>query len=48
MEALSLLCKQYESWKKDMESELTVNQRISEKLFVEKTALTEQKKKMVQ
>ncbi|XP_077283288.1 coiled-coil domain-containing protein 40-like [Arctopsyche grandis] len=46
LEALTLLCRQYELWEKDTNSELAVNQRISEKIKSDKLQLIEEKKKM--
>lgn len=47
LEALTLLCKQYENWEDDITAELAVNQRISEKSVQEKQLIIEEKKKVV-
>lgn len=47
LQRLSSLEKQMEKWEKEIESELTVTQRISEKTMYDKNKLIEEKRKMV-
>lgn len=47
LQKLSALEKQMEKWGKDIESELTISQRISEKTVQDKNKLIEEKRKMV-
>ena len=44
---LSTIEKQMEEWEKEMESELTISQRISEKTAADKIKLVDEKRKMV-
>ncbi|CAK1595867.1 unnamed protein product [Parnassius mnemosyne] len=46
LEALTTLCKQLEAWREETESDLTVNQRMSEKMRAEKRALADEKRQL--
>lgn len=47
VESMNLLVQQMVKWETDMESELTVNQRMSEKSKKEKLKLAEEKRAQV-
>lgn len=47
LEALTTLCRQLEAWRDETESDLTVNQRMSEKMKTEKKALADEKRQLV-
>ncbi|XP_052740436.1 coiled-coil domain-containing protein 40 [Bicyclus anynana] len=46
LEALTMLCRQLEAWREETESDLTVNQRVSDKMRVEKKALADEKRQL--
>ncbi|XP_045525962.1 coiled-coil domain-containing protein 40 isoform X2 [Pieris brassicae] len=46
LEALTSLCKQLESWREETESDLTVSQRMSDKMRAEKQALADEKRQL--
>ncbi|KPJ02646.1 Coiled-coil domain-containing protein 40 [Papilio xuthus] len=46
LEALTTLCRQLEAWRDETESDLTVNQRMSEKMKTEKKALADEKRQL--
>lgn len=47
LEALTALCKQLEAWRDETESDLTVSQRMSDKMRAEKRALADEKRQLV-
>lgn len=47
MEALTTLCRQLEQWREETESELTVSQRMSDKMRAEKRTLADEKRELV-
>lgn len=47
LEALTTLCRQLESWREETESDLTVSQRMSDKMRAEKRALADEKRQLV-
>lgn len=46
-EALTTLCRQLETWREETESDLTVSQRMSDKMRAEKKALADEKRQLV-
>ncbi|CAH0398019.1 unnamed protein product [Chilo suppressalis] len=46
LEALTALCRQLESWRTETESDLTVSQRMSDKMRAEKRALADEKRQL--
>ncbi|KAL4709969.1 hypothetical protein ACJJTC_003932 [Scirpophaga incertulas] len=46
LEALSALCRQLEAWREETESDLTVSQRMSDKMRAEKRALAGEKRQL--
>ncbi|XP_039754155.1 coiled-coil domain-containing protein 40 [Pararge aegeria] len=46
LEALTTLCRQLEAWREETESDLTVNQRMSDKMRIEKKALADDKRQL--
>ncbi|KOB65648.1 putative cohesin subunit [Operophtera brumata] len=46
MEALTTLCRQLEKWREETESELTVSQRMSDKMRAEKLTLADEKREL--
>ncbi|KAJ0177053.1 hypothetical protein K1T71_007062 [Dendrolimus kikuchii] len=46
LEALTALCKQLEAWREETESDLTVSQRMSDKMRAEKRALADEKRQL--
>ncbi|CAB3253752.1 unnamed protein product [Arctia plantaginis] len=46
LEALTTLCRQLESWRDETESDLTVSQRMSDKMRAEKLALANEKRQL--
>ncbi|CAG9786322.1 unnamed protein product [Diatraea saccharalis] len=46
LEALTALCRQLESWRTETESDLTVSQRMSDKMRAEKRALADEKREL--
>ncbi|XP_075973256.1 lethal (2) 41Ab [Anticarsia gemmatalis] len=46
LEALTTLCNQLEKWREETESDLTVSQRMSDKMRAEKLALGEEKRQL--
>ncbi|XP_034830510.1 coiled-coil domain-containing protein 40 [Maniola hyperantus] len=46
LEALTTLCRQLEAWREETESDLTVNQRMSDKMRVEKKTLADEKRQL--
>ncbi|CAK1547011.1 unnamed protein product [Leptosia nina] len=46
LEALTSLCRQLESWREETESDLTVSQRMSDKMRAEKRALADEKRQL--
>lgn len=47
LEALTTLCRQLEQWREETESELTVSQRMSDKMRAEKRTLADEKRELV-
>ncbi|XP_073957170.1 uncharacterized protein [Choristoneura fumiferana] len=46
LEALTSLCRQLEAWREETESELTVSQRMSDKMRAEKKAMADEKREL--
>ncbi|KAJ8727957.1 hypothetical protein PYW08_016342 [Mythimna loreyi] len=46
MEALSALCRQLEAWRDETDTDLTVSQRVSDKMRAEKQALADEKRQL--
>ncbi|XP_030024984.1 coiled-coil domain-containing protein 40 isoform X2 [Manduca sexta] len=46
LEALTTLCRQLEEWREETESDLTVSQRMSDKMRAEKKALADEKRQL--
>ncbi|XP_063380466.1 coiled-coil domain-containing protein 40 [Cydia fagiglandana] len=46
MEALTSLCRQLEAWREETESELTVKQRMSDKMRAEKKTMADEKRQL--
>ncbi|XP_038212034.1 coiled-coil domain-containing protein 40 [Zerene cesonia] len=46
LEALTSLCRQLEAWREETESDLTVSQRMSDKMRAEKRALADEKRQL--
>nr|CBH09299.1 putative cohesin subunit [Heliconius melpomene] len=46
LEALTTLCRQLEAWRDETESDLTVSQRMSDKMRIEKKALADEKRQL--
>ncbi|XP_072932201.1 coiled-coil domain-containing protein 40 [Epargyreus clarus] len=46
LEALTTLCRQLEAWREETESDLTVSQRVSDKMRAEKRALADEKRQL--
>ncbi|KAL0892816.1 hypothetical protein ABMA27_014509 [Loxostege sticticalis] len=46
LEALTTLCRQLEEWREETESDLTVSQRMSDKMRAEKRALADEKRQL--
>ena len=47
MEALAALVRQLEAWRDETETDLTVSQRVSDKMRAEKQALADEKRQLV-
>lgn len=47
LEALTTLCNQLEKWREETESDLTVSQRMSDKMRAEKKTLADEKRQLV-